>query len=531
MQFQPRVRIVSRILAGLGVVAGWYCGGGDGGGGTGPGPTQAPVATVTVLPGRDTLIAKAAVQLNVTLRDSTGKKLTGRTVVWSSSDDNLATVSSTGIVISKALGTVTITATSEGIGGSATLLLVPVLRARNRMPSLFPADTTQLGVDGFDNNDDPIAISAPSWFSRNTAVATISAAGLVRSHSAGRATILFTVSGARDSLEVVVLEPRIGVNRELTFLHDTTTPTAFFVYELWAAMPDGSSPHRLTPTDFHVEFYRWAPDGSRLIVEGGPKVGGAGTLDLYVMNPDGSGAADIATGGPVIPEWSPDGQRLAYFDGATANIGVMNADGTGRAPLPTGIDVETDPRWSPDGRQLLYRREIQQPFSEEMWVMEADGTHQRKLSLPAFLSPSKGAWSPDGKYIAIEANGGIWVLRSDGTGLKPVTPNCTLTACTGPGYTYVHWRPDGTELLFGGTNSVNLVRPDGSSFLSIPVSYSGSSPGPSWSPDGQRIAFHALDPNEDPNTSPYIYGTMDVNGQNLVYGRPGFRVGAPAWRP
>lgn len=530
MKFQPWRKALSLFFAGLWVLGGVQCGGSDGGG-TGPGPTlPAPVDTVLVLPKRDTVIVKDALQLSVTLKDSTGRKLTGRTVVWSSSDDNLATVSASGLVDTKAVGTVTVTASSEGKVGSATLLLAPVLAAKRRLPSLFNGDTIQLAVEGADANGDPIAIPSVSWFSRNTAVATVSGAGLVRGHAVGNATILYTVTGARDSLEVVVLEPRINVNRELTFLHDSTTPTAFDVYELWAAMPDGSSPHRLTPTDFHVEFYRWAPDGSRLIVEGGPKVGGFGTLDLYVMSSDGSGVVDIASA-RVIPEWSPDGQRLAYFDQVTANIGVMNADGSGATPLPTGSDVETDPRWSPDGRQILFRREITQPFSEEIWVMDADGTHQRKIPLSAFLSPFKAVWSPDGKFIALEASSGIWVVKSDGTGLKPVSPNCTLSACTGPDYGAVQWRPDGTELLFGGPSTVNLVHPDGTGFLSIPVSYSASSPGPSWSPDGQRIAFHALDPNADPNTFPFIFASMDLNGQNLVYGRPGFRVGAPAWRP
>jgi uncharacterized protein YjdB len=59
--------------------------------------------------------------LTATVYDAQNNVLTGRTITWSSSNTNRATVSSTGLVTGKATGTVTITATSGGRSGSTTV--------------------------------------------------------------------------------------------------------------------------------------------------------------------------------------------------------------------------------------------------------------------------------------------------------------------------------------------------------------------------------------------------------------------------
>lgn len=84
---------------------------------------QLPVATVTVSPAKATVSAGKTLQLSATLGDANGGTLTGRTVTWSTSASKVATVSSTGMVTAHAKGTATITATSEGKSGAATLTI------------------------------------------------------------------------------------------------------------------------------------------------------------------------------------------------------------------------------------------------------------------------------------------------------------------------------------------------------------------------------------------------------------------------
>ena len=80
-----------------------------------------PVAAVAVGPASSSLPTGATVQLTATVKDGDGNALTGRSITWASSDPTVATVDATGLVLGIAIGPATITATSEGVSGTATV--------------------------------------------------------------------------------------------------------------------------------------------------------------------------------------------------------------------------------------------------------------------------------------------------------------------------------------------------------------------------------------------------------------------------
>jgi uncharacterized protein YjdB len=84
-------------------------------------PSPAPVATVTVSPVTLSVALLGTGQLTATTRDALGNVLTGRTITWSSSNALVASVGTTGIVSGLLAGTALITATAEGVSGSATV--------------------------------------------------------------------------------------------------------------------------------------------------------------------------------------------------------------------------------------------------------------------------------------------------------------------------------------------------------------------------------------------------------------------------
>src|SRR4029077_3438760 len=88
--------------------------------------TSAPVASVTVSPASANVAVGASLQLAVALQSAAGGTLTGRTVTWVSSVASTATVSASGLVQAVMTGSATITATSEGVSGTAAISVTAV---------------------------------------------------------------------------------------------------------------------------------------------------------------------------------------------------------------------------------------------------------------------------------------------------------------------------------------------------------------------------------------------------------------------
>jgi alpha-tubulin suppressor-like RCC1 family protein len=110
-------------------------GGGDGGVPSAP----VPVASVTVSPGQLSLLVGQIQQFTATTKDASGNVLTGRTVTWASSAPGVGTVSATGLVTGVSAGPATITATSEGQSGTATVTVAS-------LPSLVFAGVSAGGL-------------------------------------------------------------------------------------------------------------------------------------------------------------------------------------------------------------------------------------------------------------------------------------------------------------------------------------------------------------------------------------------------
>ena len=85
-----------------------------------------PVASVTVSPATVSLQPGQTQQLTATPKDASGNALSGRMVTWASGNTAVATVSGSGLVSGVAAGSTTITATSEGKSGGASVTVTPV---------------------------------------------------------------------------------------------------------------------------------------------------------------------------------------------------------------------------------------------------------------------------------------------------------------------------------------------------------------------------------------------------------------------
>ncbi len=183
---------------------------------TAPAPPPAAVATVTLSPtSANLIVGGSATTLTATLRDAANAVLTGRTIAWSSSNSSIATVSPTGIVTPVSAGTATISATSEGRSGSATITVANPAPAPVATVSITPSTAT-LAVGGGsttltatlrDASNTVLSGRSVSWGSSNSAVATVSASGVVTPIAAGSATITASSEGRSASASVTVTSP------------------------------------------------------------------------------------------------------------------------------------------------------------------------------------------------------------------------------------------------------------------------------------------------------------------------------------
>ncbi|HEX5437767.1 MAG TPA: Ig-like domain-containing protein [Gemmatimonadaceae bacterium] len=168
-----------------------------------------PVASVTVTPSSTSLQVGKTVQLAAKLEDANGKVLTGRTVTWSSGDNSVATVSTSGLVTAVAPGATVIQAESEGQRGFASISVgaVPVasVTVSPSSKTIVVGDTTRFTATPKDADGNALTGRTISWFSDNTTVATVnSSTGLVTAKATGTATISATVEGKQGSATLTV---------------------------------------------------------------------------------------------------------------------------------------------------------------------------------------------------------------------------------------------------------------------------------------------------------------------------------------
>ena len=171
---------------------------------------------------------------------------------------------------------------------------------------------------------------------------------------------------------------------------------------------DGRGVHKVTRGRAYVAESDpdWSPDGGRIVFDRSFSCPDPLTLctAIWVVNADGSGERRLTPQTPGIgelsPTWSPDGRRIAYVRSddrsETSDLYLMNADGSAKRRLTHVRDAE-EPAWSPDGKRIALSHD------GDIFVLDLDsGSLQRLTKTP--LIESYPDWSPDGKRIAYELN-------------------------------------------------------------------------------------------------------------------------------
>jgi len=306
----------------------------------------------------------------------------------------------------------------------------------------------------------------------------------------------------------------------------------------------GEAVRRVTRAGFNPA---WSPDGTRLVYAnervGLMPLNWEGESGLWTVAVAGGEPRRLGWGDGVQPCWSPHGQRIAYQTrlGTQAQMDIMTIPADGGEATAIVSDAATDwsPTWSPDGRFIyfvsdrsgsmnLWRVAVDESSGEARGAPEPVTTPASFVAHPSlagdggriafssvimrqniqaatfdpvsfavtesrWLTSGSRQWSspdlsPDGAWAAFYSRdlpeGDLYVVRTDGTGLRQVTGDPAIDRVP-------RWSPDGERLAYftnrSGALSVWTVRADGSESSRV-----GEGGLVAWSPDGTRLSMTGI---------------------------------------
>ena len=182
-----------------------------------------PVATVTIAPSSRSIDQNEATTLAATTKDALGGALSGRTVTWQTSDASIASLSATSgssvDITGGVTGTATITATSEGKSGTATVTVragkVSKVRLTLSPSSVREGQQSTATAVVLDGRDRPLQGVTVSWSSKGGA-ATISPETSIT--STGANSTATTTATAKD---VIIFTSKVEITASVGGERDT----------------------------------------------------------------------------------------------------------------------------------------------------------------------------------------------------------------------------------------------------------------------------------------------------------------------
>jgi len=240
---------------------------------------------------------------------------------------------------------------------------------------------------------------------------------------------------------------------------------------------------------------------------------------ICIVNADGSGYRRLTTEDDIRHYYAsvaPDGQSVVYsaYNKQTEHFEIYElhllTNETKMLTYEFG-DLNA-PEISPDGKTIVFTRYYLDVDKPTPWLMGRDGTNLRQV---VDLSAWDPTWSPDGSAILFASDinntnnkSQLFIVNVDGTGLRQVGDFPFLRGRS-------DWSIQDLIVTYSGMRwerELYIMNSDGSGQQRIsPIG--GNSQGPSFSPDGQWIAFTSyFDRYEVHGCEIYI---MRVDGTDL----------------
>jgi Tol biopolymer transport system component len=223
--------------------------------------------------------------------------------------------------------------------------------------------------------------------------------------------------------------------------------------------------------DFDPE---WSPDGQRIAFESDRDL----FSDIFVMDSDGSGQTNVTNNRAFdrSATFAPSGERIIFDSNLSAGVDnptgdteifSVNLDGTDLAQLTNNTARDFHPDFAPDGRKFAFVSD--RTFAPGIYTMSADGSKQKKSNRGSGVAFASPGWSPDGSRITFtsdqEGGSDVYVMRARGAGQQRLTVN-GLPTDSGPVFS-----PDGGQIAFqsnrDGNFEIYAIGPNGEDQINL----------------------------------------------------------------